>query len=106
MKQPISSASTHTNAQVRKSSNHSEIEYEYPIDSNKQPMSAALVHLFQARIPPLSNYELKQIAEGLLHHPNASNLTFDEAQRFAVDKAIEIGKRHCLICRRISLLIF
>ena len=43
-------------------------------------------------IPPLSNFEQKQIVEGLLHHPNEKALNLDEAQAFATNKAIEIGK--------------
>jgi hypothetical protein len=46
----------------------------------------------QANNPPLSNYEQKQIVDGLLHHPNEKTLTFDEAQTYAMNKAIEISK--------------
>ena len=42
-------------------------------------------------IPPLSNYEQKQLVEGLLNHPQEKSLTFDEAQTFATNKAIEIS---------------
>ncbi|CAF0872258.1 unnamed protein product [Adineta ricciae] len=87
--------STATNSDIsqRKSSTcvkQSEIEYEYPVLPTNQIVLPALRHFIQANIPPLSNYEQKQIVEGLLHHPNHENLTFDEAERFARDKAIEI----------------
>jgi hypothetical protein len=42
-------------------------------------------------IPPLSNFEQKQIVEGLLHHSKEKALNLDEAQTFATNKAIEIG---------------
>ncbi|CAF1512048.1 unnamed protein product [Adineta steineri] len=67
-----------------------ETEYEYPSLSNGQITSAPIMHCIQANIPPLSNYEQKQIVEGLLHHSNEKNLTFDEAHKFAMEKAIEI----------------
>ena len=70
----------------------SEIEYEYPVLPTNQTVLPVLRHFIQASIPPLSNYEQKQIVEGLLHHPNHENLAFNEAEKFARDKAIEIGK--------------
>jgi len=48
--------------------------------------------LIQATTPPLSNYEQKQILDGLLLHSKDKDLTFDEAQTFAIDKAVEIGR--------------
>ena len=74
--------------------NGNEIEYDYPSASDRpnQQTSLPLVHLIQAHNPPLSNYEQKQIVEGLLRHPKEKTLTFDEAQGYAVNKAIEIGK--------------
>jgi hypothetical protein len=54
-----------------------------------------LIHLIQANIPPLSNYEQKQIVQDLLHHPQEKTLTFDEAQTFATKKATDIGKIYC-----------
>ncbi len=57
-----------------------------------EQIPASIIHLIQANNPPLSNYEQKQIVDGLLHHPNEKNLTFDEAQTFATNKAIEISK--------------
>lgn len=58
--------------------------------SNGQVHSSMDIKLIQATTPPLSNYEQKQILDGLLHHPKDKELTFDEAQTFAIDKAIEI----------------
>jgi hypothetical protein len=74
--------------------NGNEIEYDYPPSSNRsdQKSTSPLVHLIQGNNPPLSNYEQKQIVEGLLDHPNNKSLTFEEAQTFAINKAIEIGK--------------
>jgi hypothetical protein len=43
-------------------------------------------------IPTLSNFELKQIVEGLMNHNQEKTLTFEEAQLLAGNKAIEIGK--------------
>lgn len=74
--------------------NANEVEYDYIPSSNRsdQQTSSPIVHLIQTNIPPLSNYEQKQIVEGLLHHTAQENLTFEEAQTYAVNKAIEIGK--------------
>jgi hypothetical protein len=58
-------------------------------DEIEHPPSS-LIHLIQTNNPPLSNYEQKQIVDGLLHHPNEKTLTFDEAQTYAINKAIEI----------------
>ena len=59
-----------------------EIEYEYrPVVISAPPLN----------LPPLSNFELKQIVEGLINHPQAQTLSFDEAQSFASHKAIDIG---------------
>lgn len=71
-----------------------EVEYDFPSSKNRsdQQTISPLVHLIQANNPPLSNYEQKQIVEGLIHHPNEKSLTFDEAQAYAIEKAIEIGK--------------
>jgi hypothetical protein len=69
--------------------NENEIEYEYlPIVNNQQLPSS----FTQINIPPLSNFELKQIVEGLINHNQEQTLTFDEAQSFAINKAIDIGK--------------
>jgi len=72
--------------------NGNEMEYDYQSSSNRsdQQISLPIIHLIQANNPPLSNYEQKQIVEGLLNHPNEKNLTFDEAQTYAANKAIEI----------------
>jgi hypothetical protein len=72
--------------------NGNETEYDYPSSSNRsdQQIPSSIIHLIQTSNPPLSNYEQKQIVDGLLHHPNEKNLTFDEAQTFAINKAIEI----------------
>ncbi|CAF0834456.1 unnamed protein product [Rotaria sordida] len=72
--------------------NGNEIEYDEPPLSHRsdQQTSSPVVHLIQANNPPLSNYEQKQIVEGLLHHPKEKTLTFDEAQTYAINKAIEI----------------
>lgn len=60
-----------------------EIEYEYkPIVNSHPPLN----------LPPLSNFELKQIVEGLLNHPQDQTLSFDQAQQFANEKAIEISR--------------
>jgi len=60
-----------------------EIEYEYtPIGNNQSTSSSTN--------PSLSNFELKQIVEGLMNHNQEQTLTFEEAQLFAVNKAIEI----------------
>ncbi len=67
--------------------NENEIEYEYLPTINNQQFSFT-----QINIPPLSNFELKQIVEGLINHNQEKTLTFDEAQSFAINKAIEIGK--------------
>lgn len=74
--------------------NGNEVEEELPKSSKRsgKQTTSLLVPLFQANNPPLSNYEQKQIAEGLLHHPNEKNLTFEEAQTYANNKAIDIGK--------------
>jgi hypothetical protein len=90
-------SSEKSNRKSRRSevTNGNEIEYDYLPSSNRsdQQKSSAVAHLFQANNPPLSNYEQKQIVEGILHHPKDKNLTFDEAQTYAISKAIEIGKR-------------
>ncbi|UJR14907.1 hypothetical protein I4U23_001891 [Adineta vaga] len=78
------------NSNTNQHTNNNEVEYEYPISSNNQSFSYPLNHFIQANIPPLSNYEQKQIVEGLLHHPNEQNITLDEAQKFANEKAMEI----------------
>ncbi|CAF3723753.1 unnamed protein product [Rotaria sp. Silwood1] len=73
--------------------NGNEIEYDEPSSlhrSDQQTSSSPVVHLIQANNPPLSNYEQKQIVEGLLHHSKEKTLTFDEAQTYAINKAIEI----------------
>ncbi|CAF3145247.1 unnamed protein product [Rotaria sp. Silwood2] len=86
-----------TKKPIRKSrrsaiTNGNEIEYDDPASSHRsdQQTSSPVVHLVQANNPPLSNYEQKQIVEGLLHHPKEKTLTFDEAQAYAVNKSIEI----------------
>ncbi|CAF0737163.1 unnamed protein product [Adineta steineri] len=87
---------TPSTKQVRKSrrsekTNGNEIEYDYkPSDRSDQQISSPIVHLLQGNYPPLSNFEQKQIVEGLLHHPKENSLTFDEAQTYAINKAIEI----------------
>ncbi|CAM4805499.1 unnamed protein product [Rotaria magnacalcarata] len=72
--------------------NGNEIEYDFPTTSHSsdRQTSSHMVQLIQANNPPLSNYEQKQIVEGLLHHTNEKNLTFDDAQTYAMNKAIEI----------------
>ncbi|CAM4951228.1 unnamed protein product [Rotaria socialis] len=72
--------------------NDNEVEYDFPTTSNSsdRQTSSQMVQLIQANNPPLSNYEQKQIVEGLLHHTNEKTLTFDEAQTYAMNKAIEI----------------
>jgi hypothetical protein len=87
--------STRTSQRVSKPTNDNEIEYDYfPSSTNPQPISSPTI---QSNIPPLSNYEQKQIVEGLLNHPKDQTLTFDEAQTFAINKAIEIGKNSNLL---------
>ncbi|CAF4052599.1 unnamed protein product [Adineta steineri] len=87
---------TPSTKQVRKSrrsekTNGNEIEYDYkPSDRSDQQVSSPIVHLLQGNYPPLSNFEQKQIVEGLIHHPKENMLTFDEAQTYAINKAIEI----------------
>ena len=55
-----------------------------------------MVHLVPANNPPLTNYEQKQIVEGLVHHPNGPSLSFDDAQTFARNRAMDIGKRNAI----------
>ena len=76
-----------------KVTNGSEVEYDY-IPTTDQQTASPIVQLIQTNNPPLSNYEQKQIAEGLLRHPKENTLTFEEAQTYANDKAKEIGKNH------------
>lgn len=77
--------------------NGNEIEYDYPQSTNRsdqqQSSLASFFHLIQPNNPPLSNYEQKQIVDGLLNHPNEKNLTFEEAQTYAINKAMEISKK-------------
>ncbi|UJR31781.1 hypothetical protein I4U23_019259 [Adineta vaga] len=78
---------------VRKSrrsevTNGNEVEYDY-IPANQQTASP-IVQLIQTNNPPLSNYEQKQIVEGLLNHPKETTLTFEEAQSYGNTKAMEI----------------
>lgn len=61
--------------------------------SNGQIHPTTDVKLIQATTPPLSNYEQKQILDGLLHHSKDKELTFDEAQTFAIEKAVEISTK-------------
>ncbi|CAF1469373.1 unnamed protein product, partial [Rotaria sordida] len=86
----ISSSFMHTNKQTKRINNDNEIEYEYIPSSNDQQISSSFIHLTHANIPPLSNYEQKQIVEGLLNHNKEKTLTLDEARLFAINKAIEI----------------
>ncbi|CAF1485522.1 unnamed protein product, partial [Rotaria sordida] len=86
----ISSSFIHTNKQTKKTNNDNEIEYEYIPSSNDQQTSSSFIHLTHANIPLLSNYEQKQIVEGLLNHNKEKTLTLDEARLFAINKAIEI----------------
>jgi len=81
---PENKSSGKSKRKSRKSevTNGNEIEHE--------SLPSSIIHLIQASNPPLSNYEQKQIVDGLLHHPNETNLTFDEAQTFAINKATEI----------------
>ncbi|CAF1500323.1 unnamed protein product, partial [Rotaria sordida] len=74
----------------KKTNNDNEIEYEYIPSSNDQQTSSSFIHLTHANIPLLSNYEQKQIVEGLLNHNKEKTLTLDEARLFAINKAIEI----------------
>jgi hypothetical protein len=75
-----------------KTTNENETEYEYLPSVNNPQKSSPLIHFIQAKIPPLSNYEQKQIVEGIMNHHQADSLSFEEAQTFAANKAIEIGK--------------
>ena len=88
----LSSPHTQTKQKTRKITNNSKTEYEYLPSLNDQQALSRLVHFIQANIPPLSNYEQKQIAEGLLNHDEEKSLTLDDARTFAMNKAIEIGK--------------
>lgn len=95
-------ASSSTNERSSSSKRKSKItngnESEHPHASSSSSnridpsIPASIIHLLQASNPPLSNYEQKQIADGILHHPNEKNLTFDEAQTYAKNKAMEISK--------------
>jgi hypothetical protein len=77
---------------VIKTTNESEIEYEDLPSLNNQQLSSPLIHFSQAKMPPLSNYEQKQIVEEIINHNKAVHLSFHEAQTFAINKVIEISK--------------
>jgi hypothetical protein len=85
------------------------VEYEYvPVTkgSTEGSISPPQLHFLQMNIPPLSNYEQKQITEGLLNHPQEKTLTFDEAQTFATKKAIEISEFPFFLSLSLSLILF
>lgn len=93
-RKPSSSTKEPSSSKRRsKITNGNEPEHEHPSSTN-QGIPPSIIHLLQASYPPLSNYEQKQIVDGLLHHPNEKNLTFDEAQTYATSKAMEISKIH------------
>ncbi|CAF1074418.1 unnamed protein product [Adineta ricciae] len=87
--QTPSSKPVQKNRRSEKVTNGNEVEYDY-IPTTDQQTASPIVQLIQTNNPPLSNYEQKQIAEGLLHHPKENALTFEEAQAYANDKAKEI----------------
>ena len=115
MKTRISRSSAASKRSTRKdegqaAANGTEVEYDYPSATRPdQTIPPALLRLIPINIPPLSNFEQKQIIEGLLHHPNAKTLNFEEAQTFATNKAIEIGNyslRALVLIRSTLLLVF
>ncbi|CAF0814428.1 unnamed protein product, partial [Didymodactylos carnosus] len=57
---------------------------------NEQPSMSSIVLLSQTALPVLTNYEQKQIVEGIINHRRGKQLTFEEAQAYALEKAIEI----------------
>lgn len=61
------------------------------IDDNDH-QSIFLYHLLQQQLPPLSLAEEKEIIDALIDHPDRDHLTFDQAERFAKDKAMKFGK--------------
>ncbi|CAF5003465.1 unnamed protein product, partial [Rotaria sp. Silwood1] len=82
----ISSLLTNT----KKLNNDNEIEYEYVPTTHDQQTSYPFIYFSYANIPPLSNYEQKQIVENILNYNKEKILTLDEARLFAMNKAIEI----------------
>lgn len=94
-RKPSSSTKEPSSSKRRsKITNGNENEHEQPAPSSNPTIPPSIIHLLQASTnPPLSNYEQKQIVDGLLCHPNEKNLTFDEAQTYAMNKATEISKR-------------
>ncbi|CAF3765302.1 unnamed protein product [Rotaria socialis] len=73
--------------QRKKLGDNTEMEYEYLPPSKHEQTASPFIH---ANIPLLSNYEQKQIVEGLLNYANEKSLTLEEARIFAVNKATEI----------------
>lgn len=87
-------SSARSNRRRSAMTNGNEVEYDFPTstETDDKAKLAALIRLIPTNFPSLSNFEQKQIVEGLLNHPKGMDLTFDEAQNFAIEKAIGIGK--------------
>ncbi|CAF3259654.1 unnamed protein product, partial [Rotaria sp. Silwood2] len=91
----ISSSDTRTNEDIKRSSNDNEIEYEYLPSSNDQQTSSSFIHFTHTNIPPLSNYEEKQIVESILNQNKKKKLKFNRSTTFSIKKAfVKVYENH------------